>query len=101
MYMQEGPTGVSLGLADGDAASPGGRICWFVRIGNKGITEKGVENEVATGMVVGSAVDAFRSLLTEVYLPALAAQEPSSHWNQQRIAEFLQVVKDIASYKAT
>lgn len=83
----------SLKLADKDSATLQGRVCWFARAAGKGVTEKGIESEISTGVVVGSAVEAFHALLTELYLPALASQECSRHWTQQQIAETLQVIE--------
>ena len=57
------------------------------------MTEKNVDMELAHSIVVGSAVDAFRALLTEIYLPSLASQESSGPGNQKSLNEFLQVLR--------
>lgn len=83
--------GEGLVLADLQSNLDGSRMCWFARTGTKAVTEKNVESEVASGIIVGSAVEAFNALLTEIYLPFLAANEDASNDNKQSISEFLQV----------
>lgn len=90
--LQAGPFGPTLELTHLEEGPSGGRLCWFARTGAKQVTEKNIETEIAGGVVVGSAVQAFRALLTEIYLPSLAAQENGfSSGHQQTVTDFIQV----------
>ncbi len=89
--MQAESSGITLRLANSEGGYPEGRLCLIARIGIKAVTEKNVESELACSIVAGPAIEAFRALLTEIYLPSLASQESSGSANQRSLSEFLQV----------
>ena len=90
--VQTDRVGTTLKLAGSVADVPEGRVCLIARTSDKAVTEKNVDTELAHSLVVGSAVDAFRALLTEIYLPSLASQECSGAGNEKSLNEFLQVL---------
>lgn len=56
-----------------------GKCVYFARVNPKGITEKTWDADMAAGDIVGpSALDAFRALVSDVYLPLLQVRGASS-----------------------
>jgi hypothetical protein len=54
-----------------------GRCVYFVRVNPKGVSEKSLDTDVAAGDIVGpGALDAFRALVSDVYLPVLQVRAP-------------------------
>ena len=93
MNLQIDRSGPTLVLASAGGGDPEGRLCLIARTGVKAVTEKNVESELACSIVVGSAVDAFRALLTEIYLPSLASWESLDTGSQRSLDEFMQVIQ--------
>ena len=81
----------SLRLIDISKEAGSGLILWVARATARGVTEKNWEDELVTGVVAGSAAEAFRALVSEVFLPLLAAGEAGEEASKPHTADFLQV----------
>lgn len=67
------------------------KAVYFVRINPKGVGEKGFENDIAVGQVPTDALEAFRTLLAELYLPVLTQQGTWGRSTKKQTQAFLQV----------
>lgn len=88
---------LSLQVVDLKEDAIAGTVVWFSRSGSK-VTEKNVENEISMGQIVGSAVDAFGALFSEVYLPILTSQEGWGQAPKSLVQNFLQVARLLPSW---
>jgi hypothetical protein len=52
----------------------GGKCVFFVRVNPKGVSEKSLETDLAAGEIQGSALETFRALVADLYLPVLQEQ---------------------------
>ena len=80
---------LTLALSEGGSAESL-RLCWFARSGAKGVTEKNVGTDVASGIIVGPTVEAFMALLTEIYLPSIAVANTADQ-GKSVVSDFLEV----------
>eukprot|EP00899_Mesostigma_viride_P009796 jgi/Mesvir1/18818/Mv04309-RA.2 len=76
-------------LTNGDNEKLRGKAVYFIRINNKGIAEKTIEQDVTFGEVLGSALESFRVLMTDVFYPVLKEQESWGVNPEEATAEFL------------
>ena len=61
---------------------------YFYRINAKGVTEKGVSDDVLFGEIMPDHLDSFRAVINHVFVPCLKAQES---WGKcEDTKEFLQ-----------
>lgn len=73
------------------AAALRGKAVYFIRTCSKAVSDKSVEQDLTAGELVGSALDAFRALVSELYLPLLREAEPPT-WGKapaEATSEFL------------
>lgn len=68
-----------------------GRAAYFVRIAQKAVTDKTVEQDIAAGQISGTALDAFRTLLTDLFVPVLKEQGNWGKSAEEYVSEFMQV----------
>jgi hypothetical protein len=66
-----------------------GKSLFFVRVNPKGVSEKMLESDVAVGEIQGSALDTFKALLAEVFLPLLQEQGSWGKMPPQHTKDFL------------
>jgi hypothetical protein len=66
-----------------------GKCLFFVRVNPKGITEKTLESDVAVGEIQGSALDTFKALLADLFLPLLQEQSSWGKMPPQHTKDFL------------
>ena len=77
-----------------------GKAVYFIRLSSKGVTDKTVEQDVAVGEVQGTALDAFRSLVSDLYLPLLREQPGDTTWGkapEEASTEFMQGAQRLVS----
>jgi hypothetical protein len=55
-----------------------GKCVYVARTSAKGVAEKTVEQDLAVGEIQGSALDVFRSLVSDLYLPLLQVEPPTA-----------------------
>ena len=65
------------------------KCVFFVRINPKGVGEKSLETDLAAGEIQGSALDTFRALVTDVYLPVLQEQSGWGRMTPEHTRTFL------------
>ena len=68
---------------------------YFIRTNPKGVQEKGFEQDIMAGEIRGSALDSFRALVANLFVPVLKnqtqwgkAQEENTHEFVQSVAKF-------------
>lgn len=66
-----------------------GRTCYFVRTNPKGIQEKSLESDMIAGTVTTNALEAYKTLLMDLYLPILESQEKWGKCQEDQHTEFL------------
>jgi len=66
-----------------------GKCIFFVRVNPKGISEKSLDTDLAVGDIQGSALDTFKALMSEVYLPVLQEQSNWGKMPTEHTKEFL------------
>lgn len=66
-----------------------GKCLFFVRVNPKGVSEKTLEADVAVGEIQGSALDTFRALLADLFLPVLQEQSSWGKMPPQHTKDFL------------
>jgi dynein heavy chain len=66
-----------------------GKCLFFVRVNPKGISEKTLESDVAVGEIQGSALDTFKALLADLFLPLLQEQSSWGKMPPQHTKDFL------------
>ena len=67
-----------------------GRAVYFVRITQKPVTDKTVEQDIAAGQISGTPLDSFRSLMTELFVPVLKEQGNWGKTPDESVSEFMQ-----------
>ena len=67
------------------------KVVYFQRINAKGVTEKTVEQDLLLGELGDQALDSYRALLTELFLPLLKEQGNWGKSSAENTQEFLQV----------
>ncbi len=73
---------------------------YFVRTNPKGVGEKTCDADMAVGDINGSALDVFRALVSDLYLPILAEQGSWGRMPAQHTKEFLSGTSKFASVLA-
>lgn len=66
-----------------------GKCVYFVRTNPKGISEKTYENDMAVGEITGTALDTFKALVSDLYLPLFQEQQSWGKMPQDHTKEFL------------
>lgn len=66
-----------------------GKCLFFVRINPKGVNEKSIETDIAVGEIQGSALDTFKALVADLYLPILQEQGSWGKMPLEHKQEFL------------
>jgi dynein heavy chain len=66
-----------------------GKCVYIARITPKGVTEKTFEHDLAVGEIQGSALDVFKSLVSDLYLPLLQEQQSWGKAPEAHTKEFL------------
>jgi dynein heavy chain len=66
-----------------------GKSLFFVRVNPKGVSEKTLESDLAVGEIQGSALDTFKALLAEVFVPLLQEQGSWGKMPPQHTKDFL------------
>jgi len=74
-------------MAQADRTS--GKCVYFVRVNQKGVSEKTLESDVAVGEIQGSALDTFKALLADLFLPLLQEQSSWGKMPPQHTKDFL------------
>ena len=67
------------------------KVVYFQRTNPKGVTEKTVEQDLILGELGDQALDSYRALLTELFLPLLKEQGNWGKSSGENTQEFLQV----------
>lgn len=80
-------TAVVLFMPQADRTS--GKCVYFVRVNQKGVSEKTLESDVAVGEIQGSALDTFKALLADLFLPLLQEQSSWGKMPPQHTKDFL------------
>lgn len=70
---------------------------YFVRLNPKGITEKTLESDVATGEVTGAALENFRALVADLYIPIVQEQQQWGKVPTEHLAEFVASMQKFGS----
>lgn len=73
--------------SQGDRLS--GKCLFFVRVNPKGVSEKTLESDVAVGEIQGTALDTFKALLADLFLPLLQEQGSWGKMPPQHTKDFL------------
>lgn len=73
-----------------------GRAAYFVRISQKAVTDKTVEQDIAAGQISGTALDSFRTLLIDLFVPVLKEQGNWGKSAEEYVTEFMQARHHIA-----
>jgi hypothetical protein len=60
-----------------------------VRVNPKGVSEKSIESDIAAGEIQGSALDTFKALVADLYLPVLQEQGSWGKMAADHTQEFL------------
>ncbi len=68
------------------------KAVYFVRLGAKGVSEKAPEADIAIGMVPTGALDAFRALMAELYLPILTEAGSWGRSTEKQTHAFLKAI---------
>lgn len=68
------------------------KVVYFQRTNPKGVTEKTVEQDLLLGELGDQALDSYRALLTELFLPLLKEQGNWGKSSAENTQEFLQVI---------
>lgn len=55
-----------------------GRCLYFVRTNTKGISDRSFEADMVVGEISGSALDTFKAMISDLYLPILSEQASTS-----------------------
>lgn len=66
-----------------------GKCLFFVRINPKGINEKSLDTDIAVGEIQGSALETFKALVEDLYLPVLREQQGWGKMAAEHTQEFL------------
>jgi dynein heavy chain len=66
-----------------------GKCVYFVRTNPKGILEKTYDSDMAVGDITGNALDTFRALVSDLYLPIFQEQQSWGKMPQDHTKEFL------------
>ena len=66
------------------------KLVYFVRTNAKGVSEKAPEVDMAAGEIHPDSLQSYRTLLTELYMPLLSAQDALGKATNQQSAELLQ-----------
>jgi hypothetical protein len=66
-----------------------GKCLFFVRVNPKGVSEKSIESDIAAGEIQGSALDTFKALVADLYLPVLQEQGSWGKMAADHTQEFL------------
>lgn len=66
-----------------------GKCLFFVRINPKGINEKSLETDITVGEIQGSALETFKALVEDLYLPVLREQQTWGKMPAEHTEEFL------------
>lgn len=66
-------------------------LVYFLRANPKGITEKTYEADMVVGQISAKALEGYRALLGEVFVPVLTAQETWGKATSKHATELLQV----------
>ncbi len=66
-----------------------GKCLFFVRINPKGISEKTLESDITVGEIQGSALETFKALVEDLYLPVLREQQAWGKMPADHTQEFL------------
>lgn len=61
---------------------------YFARLNPKGVNEKSIESDVACGEVSGTALENFRVLVSDLYLPIIQEQQTWGKLPQEHTSEF-------------
>lgn len=66
-----------------------GKAAYFIRVSPAGIQEKSIDTDIACGILHGSALDNFRALVNEVFLPMLQVQQSWGKVSPEQVQELL------------
>lgn len=66
------------------------KVVFFVRITTKGVSDKTMDTDVAFGEVLPNALESFRSLLGEIFVPMLREQAAWGKNSSEDTQDFLQ-----------
>ena len=82
------------------ALDPSSHALYFVRVNDKGVGEKGCEQDVLAGEIRGGALESFRALISNLYAPVLKSQH-SATWGKAREESAKEFVRGVAKFGAT
>eukprot|EP00798_Chlamydomonas_sp_ICE-L_P031303 gene31303-6451_t len=66
-----------------------GKVVYFVRLNAKGISERNIEGDMGSGEVSGSALENFRAMVSDLYLPIVQEQGTWGKVQPEHSAEFV------------
>lgn len=66
-----------------------GKCVYFVRLNPKGVSERAVDTDMITGEIAGNALDLFKSMVADLYVPILEDQTAWGKQSQENTKEFL------------
>jgi len=78
----------SLFMTTGEIEKLDKKAVYFIRVNPKGVGEK-IEQDVVVGDTIGTPIETFRTLLTELYLPILEVQKDWGKNQEAATSEFL------------
>ena len=94
MVNESAPKRLFVTTGEVESSSPTPTPC-FIRTNPKGVQEKGFEQDIMAGEIRGSALDSFRALVANLFVPVLKnqtqwgkAQEENTHEFVQSVAKF-------------
>ena len=74
---------------------------YFVRTNTKGVGEKAPEADMAAGEINPDSLQSYRTLLTELYMPLLTAQDALGKATKAQTSELLQVLAECQGHTGT
>ena len=69
------------------------KVVYFIRSNAKGVSDKTVEQDLTCGEISQEALDSYRALLNELYVPILQEQGAWGKTSQEHVRQFLAVSK--------
>lgn len=66
-----------------------GKCVYFVRINPKGVSEKTVEADIVCGEIAGNALELFKAIVADMYVPILEDQTAWGKQSKDNTKEFL------------
>lgn len=66
-----------------------GKLCYFARVNPKGVADKTIETDVLSGTISTNPLEAYKSLLGDLFLPILDTQDNWGKCQSDQHVEFI------------